>query len=99
MFKYTVTLLVLFIAITASGCATQSDVRALRSDVDALQAQLQQASREASQALQLSNQLVEQNAAIRNASEKASADALATREMLEKINSRIGSDSNKSAFK
>lgn len=99
MRKYTVTLLLLFLTIAASGCASQSDFRALRSDVDALQAQLQQASNNASQALELSNQLVEQNAVIKKASEKASADASATRELLEKINSRIGNAANKSAFK
>lgn len=97
--KYNVTLLLFFISIAASGCATQSDFRALRADVDALQTQLLQANKDASQALQLSNQLMEQNAAIREASQKASADALATREMLEQINTRIGNASNKSTFK
>jgi len=99
MRKYNDTLLVLAISFLVSGCATQQDFRTLRTDVDALQAQMQLISGEAKQALQISNQFMKQTEAARIASEKASTDALATREMLEKINARIGSGSNKSPFK
>jgi len=99
MRKYNNTLLIVAISFLVSGCASQQDFRALRTDVDALQAQVQLIGSEAKQALRNSNQLMEQTEAARKASEKASADAAATREMLENINSRIGNDSNNSAFK
>jgi len=83
----------------ASGCAGQQELRQLRADVDALQEQIQRVDRDTANALRISNQLVKESAAARQAAETASADAAATRSMLEQINERIGSELSQSTLK
>lgn len=87
------------VALLASGCASQSQLTSLQADVDAMRQMSAKASSNANQALQETALLKNELAAVRQSSDSASADAAATRKLLEQMNERFERGSGSSSFK
>ena len=90
---------IMFGTLVLSGCAHQREMYKLPSDVDALRQMTELAGRNADQALQETESLRGELAAVRKASESASTDAAATRQMLEQLNARLNSGASSSTLK
>jgi len=86
-------------AVALSGCASQAQIQSLQADIAALQTQTEKASSDANQALQDTTLLKNELSAVRKSSESASADASATRKLLEQLNARLERGSATKTFK
>ena len=88
-FRLSLVTSVLVGTLVLSGCAHQRQMRSLPSDVDTLRQKTELAERNSTQALQETEALRAELAAVRKTSESASTDAAATRKMLEQLNARL----------